>query len=355
MTRNTMLPLFALLAGCTSVSEARPQAMEVPLAVTLTAATETQVPTTLALTGTLAASQESDVAADVTGKVLSVGVERGDLVAAGTPLARIDVRAASMQASEARAQLESARAQDAQNRLECGRSETLWARRAISDGERDRDRARCAASAWSVRAAEARASLASKAIGDGVVRAPFAGMIADRPVAAGEYVRPDTRVVTLLQTDTLRLELTVPEADALSIALGQTVRFQVSAVPGATFEGTIRYIGPAVRRGSRDMMVEATVDNAEGRLRPGMFAVSEVSLGRVARVVVPRAALRTEDGTSHVFVAQGNRLDERIVRTGPDAGAAVVVLEGLRAGDRIVASVGPEVVDGRTFTATSGR
>jgi membrane fusion protein (multidrug efflux system) len=198
-----------------------------------------------------------------------------------------------------------------------------------------------------VRAAEARVALMQKNVGDGMVRAPFAGMIAERPVAAGEYVRADTRVATLLAVETLRLELTVPETDALAVAVGQVVRFHVASVPDATFEGTIRFLGPALRRGTRDLLVEALVPNADGRLRPGMFAVSEVDLGQVDRIAVPRTALRMDDGTAHVFVAQDGRLDERVVRLGPETGDQVVVLEGLSAGERVVAPLDTDVRDGR--------
>jgi len=352
MMRITTVALFAFVAACKG-AEARPQRTEPALQVSLATARRMQVSRTLSLTGTLAATQESDVAADVVGKVHSTHVERGDVVAKGAPIARVDVRAASLQASDARAQLEAARAQDAQNRLECGRSDVLWAKRVISDGERDRDRSRCEASAWSVRAAEARVALAQKSIGDGVIRAPFAGMIAERPVAAGEYVRADTRVATLLATDSLRLELTVPEADALAVAIGQSVRFQVSAIPDRSFEGTIRYLGPAVRRGTRDLLVEAVVPNADGRLRPGMFAVGAVDLGLEERVAIPRDSVRAEAGIAHVFVERNGRLDERVVRLGPEAGTNVVVLEGLSAGERVVAAPGPEVRDGRIVATTS--
>ncbi len=334
------------LTGCDGASQAAAQEAEPRLSVTLVTVTETDVAHTLTLTGTLAAREESQVAADVQGRVLSTNVERGDIVEAGATLARVDTETASLSAAEARAQLEAARADDAEARLECGRSQALFERRAISEGERDRDQARCEASAWNVRAAEARVSRAVASVTDGTVRAPFRGMIAERFVTAGEYVRPETRVATLVSTDSLRLELAVPEADALAIAVGQTVRFDVAALPGESFEGTVRYVGPAVRRDSRDVTVEALVDNTGGTLRPGMFAVSELDLGLASQVTIPRTAIREDDGTAHVFVARGGRLEERVVRTGPDAGSSIVVLDRLRAGERVVAPIPDEARDG---------
>lgn len=345
LAQAALIASLALAAGCQR-AEARPPRAELPLTVTVVSAARAAVPRSLVLTGTLTASQESEVAADVAGKVVATHVERGDVVAEGAPLARIDVRAARQQAAEARAGLEAALADDAQARLECGRSDHLLSQRAISKLQHERDRARCTASAAMVRAAEARIRLAAQGVTDGVVRAPFAGLVAERPVSVGEFARPGSPVATILQTDPLRLELTVPEADVGAIAQGQRVRFEVSAVPGVTFEGVILYVGPSLRRASRDLLVEATVPNADGRLRPGMFAVTRVDLGTVEQIVVPRAALRAQDGVFRVFVVVGGRLEERVVRLGAAHGAGVAVLEGLTAGDRLVAPVGPEVHDG---------
>jgi membrane fusion protein, multidrug efflux system len=343
--KHIAIPIFLLIA-CGSVSEAQPAPAVETASVTLASVEELQVPHTLTLTGTLAAREESFVAADVTGRVISTHAERGDFVEEGALLVRVDVEAAASSAAEARAQLEATRADDAQARLECERSDRLWERRAISEGEHDRDRSRCEASAWSVRAAEARLSRAQMSVSDGMVRAPFRGLVAERSISAGEYVRTDTKIATLLDTSTLRLELTVPEADALAISVGQTVRFQVSALAGETFEGTVRYLGQALRHESRDLVVEALVENPDGWLRPGMFAVSEVDLGEVSRVGVPRDAIRAAGGTSHVFVARDGRVEERVVRVGPEVGSSIAILEGLEAGEQVVSPVGPEIQDG---------
>ncbi len=350
MTRTILFVALALLAGCESVSEAQPPTAPPAIEVAITAAAEADVSRTLTLTGTLAAREDSAVAADVTGRVVSTHVERGELVEAGAVLARVDVEAAAVGAAEARAQLESTRADDAQARLECRRSELLWERRAITDRERDRDRSRCEASSWAVRAAEARLARAQLGVGDGVVRAPFRGIVAERAISPGEYVRPDTRVALLLDTSTLRLELTVPEADTLAIVEGQLVRFTVAALPGATFEGRVQYVGPALRRDSRDLTVEALVDNAAGQLRPGMFAVSEIDLGAAPQLTVPRTALRDVDGTSRVFVANNDHVEERVVRIGPAVGESIVILEGLAAGDRVVDAPSEALSDGTLIT-----
>ena len=334
------------LAACSRVSEAQPVPSDPVLHATLATVEAQAVPRSLSLTGSLVAEQESDVAPDTAGKVLKTFVERGQVVAKGAPLARLDVRAAALAAADARAQREAARAQERLARADCGRSARLFDLHVIPAAEHDRDLARCAAAQWTARAAEARARIADKAVGDGVVRAPFAGLVAERAVAAGEYVRPDSRIVTLLAVDPLRLELTVSEQDLRAVHVGQQVSFQVAALPTETFAGSIRYVGPAVRRASRDSVVEAIVDNPAGRLRPGLFAIAHLNLDPTTMPVVPAAAVRRDGQSPRVFVAVGDRLEERVVQLGTQRDGLIAVTTGLRAGERVATDGGAALRDG---------
>src|SRR5256885_1754661 len=103
--------------------------------------------------------------------------------------------------------------------------------------------------------------------------------VVERFVTAGEYVRPDSRVITLVDVDSLRVELTVPEGDVVHVRQGMPVDFQTSTGDGRTIHGRVRYIGPAVRRQTRDAVVEAVVENPGHDLRPGMFVTASLALG----------------------------------------------------------------------------
>jgi membrane fusion protein (multidrug efflux system) len=306
------------------------------------------LPRTVTLTGTLTAHRESGVAADVMGKVAATFVERGSRVAQGAPLARLDRRQAALMAAEATSQAAAARTQSAQAQIECARAAKLYAGGAINEAERDRLNTQCQATAFAAAAAEARKQLASKTLGDLVVRAPFAGVVADRFVSAGEYVRPDSKVATVVQLDPLRLELSVPEHALGKLGVGAEVRFRVAAFPGEAFAGRVRFVGAQVRRATRDLLVEAVVPNPGERLRPGMFAVADVELGAVDLPVVPKGALRSDEraGTDRVFVVEAGRVQERLVHVGQAAGDAVAILGGLRAGERIVLAPTPALRDG---------
>jgi membrane fusion protein (multidrug efflux system) len=343
----------ALAAGCApaGASERNAAASSAPVADPTVAVTAVRiaarpVPQVLTLTGTLTPNRKSDVAADAAGKVAAALVERGSVVAAGAPLVRLDRRSAELADEEARAQADAARTQQALADTECARARKLWAAGAINEAEHDRALAQCESARQQAAAAAARARLAGKSLRDAVVRAPFRGLVADRFVTEGEYVRPDTRVATVVEIDPLRLELSVPEAAVGALQRESEVAFQVAAFPGQTFRGHVRYIGPAVRRQSRDLIVEAVVANKDRRLLPGMFATANLVTGSEARPVVPAAAVKRDGDVDRVFVVAGGRLEERLVSLGAHDGDGIVVTSGLKSGERVASPVSDDLRDG---------
>ena len=109
------------------------------------------------------------------------------------------------------------------------------------------------------------------------------------------------------------------------------------AFPGRTFEGKVRYVGPALRRASRDLVVEALVDNHDKLLKPGLFAVARIVTGEEVLPVVPKTALRQEGGAARVLTANKGRLEERVVQPGLELEDGVAIRAGVTVGDRIVA------------------
>ncbi len=344
--------LAPVLAGCgvraKAAAPATSAAAAPALAVKTAAVVAQALPRTLTLTGTLTANRESGVAADLAGKVAEIFVERGSRVRAGTPLASLDRRQADLVEDEARSQAAAVASQSALAQSECARAEKLFAEGAINQAEFDRSKTQCQAAALSAQAAEARSQLAGKTVTDLVIRAPFAGVIADRFINPGEYVRPDSKVATVVQLHPLRLELSVPEHALSAFGVGAEVAFSVAAWPGQSFTGKVRFIGATVRRATRDLLVEAVVDNKDERLRPGMFAVAEVKLGEVVLPVVPRTALRTDAraGTDRLYVVQSGRVEERLVHTGAAAGELIAIQAGVKAGEQVVLAPATNLRDG---------
>ncbi len=325
-----------LLAACKRPAQETPTAAETPaVTVRTTPVTEVEVPQTLRLTGSLKGDRETDLAANVAGRITATSVERGAEVKAGQVLAQVDVRAAALSAAEARAQAQSAQEQAAQAKSECARYDQLKAKGAITELEYDKVAINCRTTPLSVEAASARARLAAQNVGDGTIRAPFAGVVTERYVDVGEYVRSDSRVVTLVAVDPLRLELSVPEADAGKVSQGATVSFKVAAFPERTFTGTVRYVSGAIRPTTRDLTVEAVVANPDKALKPGMFAAVDVLTGTRKLPAVPRAAVFERSGTRHAFFVVGGRLQERVLATSEDVGDMVSVLKGASLGEQV--------------------
>jgi membrane fusion protein (multidrug efflux system) len=344
--------LIGPTVGCArSAAETKPgTAPEAPpISVSLVSAHDVKIPRILTLSGSLAGAENAQVAAGAAGKVLATYVERGSVVKKGAPLAKIDARMITAQAQEAEAQVESLKLQQVQAQLDCERTQKMFDKGAISRADYDRAHTQCATAKWTLAGAEARRSQTVESLRDTQIRAPFSGMVVERSISSGEYVRPDSRVVTLVAVDSLRVDLTVPEADVAAIKAGMGIDFRLASGPkSAVYHGRIRYVGPAVRLQSRDAVVEAVVENPSHDLRPGMFVTAEIALGEQTVPVVPRTAVRADGTQRRVFVAVGGRLEERLVQVVDRASTAadVPILNGVKAGEQVVATVTAEVRDG---------
>lgn len=343
--------LLLLPAACKKPegAGAEPAAAEsnaAPVRVTTAAVTEQLMPELLVLTGSLKASQESEVAADASGKVTATLVERGQHVNKGDTLAILDARGAAITATAMAAQSGLARAQQEQAQRECERTKLLFDTGAISKAEFDRTATQCQTSQFSVAAAQAQQQSAQKLVGDAVIRAPFAGVVGERFVNVGQYVQPTTRIVSLYDPDPLRLELTVPEANVAAMKADLPITFTVATFGDQGFKGALKFISPNVRPSTRDLVVEALCPNPDGKLKPGMFAVASLAAGEKKLAAVPLAAVKKEESSARVFVVAEKRIQERLVQLGGEKDGFVAVLAGVKPGESVVTSPGPDVRDG---------
>ncbi len=198
-------------------------------------------------------------------------------------------------------------------------------------------------------AARAQTALAKKSVSDTTVTAPFSGYISDRPVAAGEYVTPASKVATLLLTNPIKLNLQLPETEAALAHVGMDVLATVSAIPDREFNGKITAINPALDVTSRTINVEVEITNPNNVLRSGMFATARIiQQGGVSGVFVPRAAVIKDENTnsSSVYVIEGNSARLRIVQTGEEDGDSVRVVSGVAAGETVAISNLDKLYDG---------
>jgi membrane fusion protein, multidrug efflux system len=315
--------------------------------VTGIAVVKQDVPVIVRATGTFTPDESSDVAAPVSGQVVKTLVNVGDTVKSEQPLLLLDDRDARLRLDQARASLERAEADAQHARTDASRSGELFQKGFTTRS--DYERLTTQETGASAAVAQARAQLASaqKAVDDSVVRAPFAGHITARPVAAGEYVTPASKVATIVRIAPIKLELMVKEADAVKVRRGLSVQAEVSGYPGVVFEGSVSALNVAIDPNSRAMTVEATFPNADARVTPGMFGTAQIRLPAVETALfAPAEALLKIANTDAVYVIEGDRAQLRIVQLGDARGGMVRIESGLQDGAIVATNNLDKLVDG---------
>ena len=324
-----------------------------PVTVKTAVADEKLMPRFLRLTGQITAAEDAAVAADATGKVVETPVERGSIVKAGDVLVQLDNRTAALNLAEAEANVAQSQSKLTLAQSEVTRNEPLSKMKAIADTEFTRIKADRDASVASLAAAEARRDMAKKSLDDAFIRAPFAGTVAERMVTKGEYVRVDSQVARIVDLQSLRLVVNVAEPDVGNVRNGQKIEFSVSSFPGEIFTGTVKFIGAAVREGSRDLQVEAEVLNADGKLKPGFFAEARLVLPEKKAITIPVNALRVDGARRKIWVVEKDQLSERLVEVGETQNDQIEIRRGVQKGEAVVLSPGADAADGVPVKTTA--
>ena len=291
--------------------------------------------TTLTAVGTLNAVQGVTVAAELPGKVVHIAFDAGSSVSKGDILLRQDT-------SSEEAQLPGAMAQVNLTRLNLERSEELLAKGMIA--RVDRDNAVANAEQARAQADNIRATIAKK-----TVRAPFSGHLGIRQVNLGQLLREGDPIVTLQSLDPIYVDFTLPQQEFSKVSPGLSVHITTDALPGETIEGRVTAISPQVDVDTRNIKVEATVNNQGKKLRPGMFV--NVAVGLPARqtvLAIPATAVLYAPYGDSVFVIEeskgakfakgGKVLRQQFIRLGQKQGDFVAVTSGLKEGEVIVST-----------------
>jgi membrane fusion protein, multidrug efflux system len=305
-----------------------------PEAVTTIEATERDWPTTLTAIGTLAAVQGVMVSADLPGIVERIEFDSGQTVRAGDVLAVLDTR-------QEQAQLAALEAQRELARLTFNRIQGLLNERVISQAEFDRATAEFRQS--DARVGEVRAMIDRKTI-----RAPFSGILGLRQVNLGQYLAGGGELVMLQSLNPIYVNFGVPQQSVGQIRVGRSLRITTNDAAGHVWTGRVSATDSKVDEATRNIQIQATLANPDGKLRPGMFVQAEVGLGPSQTLVaLPASAVSYAPFGDSVFVVaelkgpdgrayQGVR--QQFVKLGPSRGDQVSVVSGVKPGDEVVTS-----------------
>ncbi len=307
-----------------------------PEAVTTITAAREPWPSSLGVIGTVAAVQGVLVSADLPGTVEKIEFESGQAVQAGQVLARQDTR-------QEQAQLAAAEAQRDLARLTYDRLKGLLDQRVVSRAEFDQAVA-------GYQGAEARAGEIRAAIARKTIRAPFAGILGLRQINLGQYLAGGDAVVTLQSLDPIYVNFGVPQQTAGEVRVGRSVRVQMDedGAAGPIRDARVTAIDSTVDVATRNIQLQATLANSDGRLRPGMFVHVDVGLGTSQEVIpLPASAISYAPYGDSVFVVSEledpagrayRGVRQQVVTVGPARGDQVAITSGLEPGDEVVTS-----------------
>lgn len=308
-----------------------------PEAVTTTVAREELWPANLSSIGTVVAVHGVTVSADLPGVVDRIQLDSGRHVAEGTVLAQLDTR-------QERAQLAAAEAQLTLARLNLERA------RGLRDGgvlaQADYDRALAEHQQAVANVGQIKATIDRKTI-----RAPFSGILGIRQVNLGQYLAAGEKIVSLESLDPIYVNFSIPQQEVGRVRIGAGVRVKAQGASGSPVQlttGKVTAVDSIVDAATRNVQVQATFPNPEGKLRPGMFVEAEALLGTSKPVIaLPASAISYAPFGDSVFVVtemkgpHGNTyrgVQQQFVKLGAGRGDQVAVLSGLKPGQEIVTS-----------------
>jgi len=314
-----------------------------PTAVTTVIAKRETWPATLSVIGTAAAIEGVTVSADLPGTVDKIHFESGESVHEGDILVELDTR-------QERAQLANIEAQRDLARVQYGRSEQLVKAGVISKSEFD-------TAAAQQKTTEAQVGDIKAAIARKTIHAPFSGTLGIRQISLGQYLAAGQAIVSLQSINPIYVNFGVPQQDTPKMKIGRSLHVTNTDVPGMAFSGKITALDSVINEQTRNIQIQATVQNQGGKLRPGMYVQVELPLGEPRDVIpLPASAINYAPYGDSVYVVTDIK-DEKTGKTYRGVRQQIVKIEGSR-GDQVAITSGlnngDEVVSAGVFRLRSG-
>ncbi|WP_342087793.1 efflux RND transporter periplasmic adaptor subunit [Dyadobacter sp. OTU695] len=274
--------------------------------------------------GTVLPNEEVNLMAEISGRLVKLDIKEGAYINKGQLIAKINDR-------ELRAQLQKvAYNQDLSKKIEA-RQKKLLNVEAINLEEYD-------VTSNNIRVLEAEKEVIEAQLEKTEIRAPFSGRIGLKFISEGAFLAPGTPIVTIVQSNPVKIDFTVPEKYSPSIRVGSTVKFNLDGDP-STYSAKILAIDPKVDENLRTLRVRALANNPEGRFVPGMFVkvLADLDANRMAMMIPTEAIVPVLKGKK-VFVVKDGKAQEAMVTTGLRTDKKIQIIDGLQPGDSLITS-----------------
>lgn len=310
------------------------KAKEPPATVSTIVAKTEEWSTGLNAIGALRAFRAVDVSPEVSGSIREVAIHSGQHVKAGDLLIQLSD-------DMERAQLKTLLAARDLAKITLERDRRLLAIQTVAQSQVDNDEA-------DLKSKEAQIEAQQALINKKRLLAPFTGEVGITQAAPGQFVNPGDKLANLQDLSLLLIDFSLPQSNAHLAKIGKTVELKLDAFPQTTFKGVVTARSALVDSNTRNLEIEARVDNAEGRLIPGMFAeVRLVDQGSVRYLTLPQTAVAYNPYGAIVYTVQtvmgadgqaAKLAQQVIVQTGPTRGDQVSILAGLKEGAEVISS-----------------
>jgi cobalt-zinc-cadmium efflux system membrane fusion protein len=299
---------------------------------------------TIVATATIQPDQDwlARVAPRIEGRITAAPAKLGDRVRAGQLLASLD----SVAVGEAHAALGQAQADLRVAEADFKRAEALNAdeiipRKDFLRAQSDRDKAAAATRAAADRLRVLGGNAGASGGSSFAVTAPFAGTVIEKKATLGDLATPAEPIFTVADLSRVWIQADLPEAALAKVRVGANAKVSVPAYPAQPFTGRVAHIGAALDKDTRTAAARIEVANADGRLKPGMFATATIeTTGGQAKptevISVPDAAIVLMQGQPTVFVFEQGAYEMRPVEPGERAGGRTVIKAGIQPGDEVV-------------------
>jgi RND family efflux transporter MFP subunit len=301
-----------------------------------------------AISGSLAPMRSATLRSELSGSVLQTFAEAGQSVKAGQSLARLDASQLGDQLLSARSTVTTAQNSVDLAKRDVSRNETLEKAGAIAERETERSRNALLNAQTQLSNARAQLTNVQKQLDKASVQAPFAGVVSQRQINAGDVVSPGTALYTVVDPASMQLEASVPAEQLSQARVGMPVEFRVNGYPNRTFTGRITRVNPTADPTTRQVKIIAAIPNAGNTLVGGLFAEGRVSTETKNAPMVSAAAVDERGLRPAVMRLKNGKIEKVEVGIGiRDAAAETVeITSGLAPGDTVLLGAARGISEG---------